>query len=234
MIPVPLAVMDDYLAILRSREIHVGQFGNYKKWLRYFYDFYANYLNTDNKPEKVRLFLEKLQSKNQTPAQCQQAAHAISLFFEMQALVPPSKTPDLSPSKELNLIAEPLPSPSLSPDTPVPNTPYRSFRQRPSQYCAAGYEETSTSPEWDALLAALAGEIKVRHYSRNTLRTYAHWSRQFQRFLKNKPPAELSTADVKDYLTYLAVLETRVWRAARRAAGEEVALYSDGPLHAGD
>jgi integron integrase len=31
------------------------------------------------------------------------------------------------------------------------------------------------------------------------------WSRQFQRYLKNKPPQELSTADVKDYLTYLAV-----------------------------
>ncbi len=51
----------------------------------------------------------------------------------------------------------------------------------------------------------MAAEIKVRHYSRKTLKTYANWSRQFQRFLKDKPPQELSTADVKDYMTYLAV-----------------------------
>ena len=51
----------------------------------------------------------------------------------------------------------------------------------------------------------MADEIKVRHYSRKTLKTYALWSRNFQRFLKNKPPEEVSTADVKEYLTYLAV-----------------------------
>ncbi|HMN13271.1 MAG TPA: integron integrase [Bellilinea sp.] len=54
-------------------------------------------------------------------------------------------------------------------------------------------------------MAKLAAEIKVRHYSRKTLQTYAKWCRQFQRFLKNKPPVELTTADVKEYLTWLAV-----------------------------
>ena len=63
----------------------------------------------------------------------------------------------------------------------------------------------SDSPEWDRLIATLAAEVKVRHYSRNTLKTYAHWSRQFQRFLQNKSPEELSTDDVKEYLTFLAV-----------------------------
>jgi len=74
-----------------------------------------------------------------------------------------------------------------------------------SGYTEAGYRILSDSTEWDELLAKLAAEIKVRHYSRKTLKTYANWSRQFQRFLKNKLPAELSTADVKDYLTFLAV-----------------------------
>jgi site-specific recombinase XerD len=55
------------------------------------------------------------------------------------------------------------------------------------------------------VLEALAAEIKVRHYSRRTLKTYALWSRQFQRFLKNKPPDGLTSSDVKEYLTYLAV-----------------------------
>jgi Phage integrase, N-terminal SAM-like domain len=51
----------------------------------------------------------------------------------------------------------------------------------------------------------MAAEIKVRHYSRKTLKTYANWSRLFQRFLKDKSPLELTTADVKEYLTFLAV-----------------------------
>jgi len=76
---------------------------------------------------------------------------------------------------------------------------------RKSSYVDAGYSIKSDSPEWDAVLVALAAEIKVRHYSRKTLKTYANWSRRFQRFLKNKSPQALSTADVKEYLTYLAV-----------------------------
>ncbi|MFZ4859987.1 MAG: integron integrase [Desulfuromonadaceae bacterium] len=51
----------------------------------------------------------------------------------------------------------------------------------------------------------MATEIKVRHYSRKTLQTYAKWSRSFQHFLKNKPPAALTTVDVKEFLGFLAV-----------------------------
>lgn len=61
------------------------------------------------------------------------------------------------------------------------------------------------SPAWDKVIADLAAEIKVRHYSRNTLKAYADWCRKFQSYLKNKPPEALSPAEVKSYLTYLAV-----------------------------
>src|SRR6266571_8638216 len=73
MIPVPYSVMNDYGALLRVREISPAHVEHYKKWLRYFYDFSANYLDSGDKPEKVKLFLEKLRSKNQTPVQCQTA-----------------------------------------------------------------------------------------------------------------------------------------------------------------
>ena len=82
---------------------------------------------------------------------------------------------------------------------------YSTYASRKSQYTEAGYQEKSASPEWDAALESMAAEIKVRHYSRKTLQTYAIWSRNFQRFLKNKPPGELATEDVKEYLTFLAV-----------------------------
>jgi len=82
---------------------------------------------------------------------------------------------------------------------------YSTDATRRSQFIEAGYQERSVSPEWDKALENMAAEIKVRHYSRKTLQTYATWTRNFQKFLKNKVPAELSTEDVKEYLTFLAV-----------------------------
>lgn len=204
MIPVPHSVMNDYVSVLRSREIPPDHFDHYKKWLRYFYDFYSKYLDTDDKPEKVRLFLEKLRSKKQTPTQCQQAAHAISLYFEIQNMEKQQGTSVDEPQKVQTPVVE-LPYLSLPSGEAVPTALIPAFKQRQSQYSEAGYQEKSDSPEWDSALEAMATEIKVRHYSRKTLQTYANWSRNFQRFLKNKQPAALATEDVKDYLAYLAV-----------------------------
>jgi hypothetical protein len=193
MIPVPYSVMNDYVIILRDREINPGQVEYYKKWLRYFYDFSERYLNTDDNAEKVRLFLEKLRSKQQKPAQCQQAAHAVALYFEMRRLKAATYSQEMKPDRQ--------PSAPTKPALP----PQPSEYQRKSQYVEAGYQEKSDSPEWDVILEAMAAEIKVRHYSRKTLKTYGKWSRCFQRFLKNKPPDEVGTVDVKEYLTFLAV-----------------------------
>lgn len=181
-----------YEALLMLRNIPVARQPYYIKWLRYFLDYCSKYPSDNGKTDQVRRFLEKLQSKKQSSFQCQQAAHAVSLYFEVtnsapisqEAVLPDTDTP-LSPSVSMS-IASPTP-------------------QRPSQFRLAGYQETSDSPEWDTVLATMADEIKVRHYSRKTLITYAKWSRHFQRFLKNKTPQELSTEDVKAYLTFLAV-----------------------------
>jgi integron integrase len=205
MMPVPYSVMNDYVAILRDREIPPGYVEHYKKWLRYFYDFSVKHLDTNNKARKIQLFLEKLRSKKQTPTQCQQAAHAISLYFEMQRRKAQESIVDVAPAFQKSPTTElKIPSPPVQPLS-GPEFPTRTSKQRPSQFSAVGYDEKSDSPEWDELLGKLAAEIKVRHYSRKTLQTYALWSRKFQRFLKNKPPQELSTTDVKDYLTFLAV-----------------------------
>ena len=204
MISVPHPVMNDYVAILTSREIPPASIEHYKKWLRYFYDYSANHLDTEEKPQKVKLFIEKLRSRKQTPMQCQQAAHAISLYFEMQSQDMQQIRSHDERSKEKIPIMEHLPLPPLLPGS-AQAVPLHSFKQRQSQYFEAGYQEKSDSPEWDTVLEAMATEIKVRHYSRKTLQTYANWSRNFQRFLKNKPPALLTTEDVKEYLGFLAV-----------------------------
>jgi integron integrase len=51
----------------------------------------------------------------------------------------------------------------------------------------------------------LTDQIKVRHYSPKTLKTYTFWVRKFQYFTKSKNPEALSTSDVKEFLTFLAV-----------------------------
>lgn len=198
---VPNALVNQYVAALKKREIPISQFADYKKWLRFFLDFSAKYPETNGATEQVELFLEKLREKRQSEEQRRQAAHAVALYFDMcgqEGNV--IQSTDHIPDAEVS---------DLQRSAPVVPTGqqqhYSRGRQGSSHYCEAGYQVKSDSQEWDAVIDTLAGEIKVRHYSRKTLKTYALWSRQFQRFLKNKPPQELTTADVKEYLTYLAV-----------------------------
>ncbi|HSR36112.1 MAG TPA: integron integrase, partial [Desulfurivibrionaceae bacterium] len=117
------------------------------------------------------------------------------LYFEMICGKAESRIPVQTSSAEESPVRQDVVS--------VTAAPLRFGRN--SFYNVPGYQEKTDSPEWDEVIGRLADEIKVRHYSRKTLKTYAHWSRQFQRFLRNKPPAELSTEDVKAYLTHLAV-----------------------------
>jgi hypothetical protein len=70
---------------------------------------------------------------------------------------------------------------------------------------AADKLQPMTGASWVAQFTRLAEEIQVRHYSPKTLKTYRQWLRQFQAFTRSKPPESLSAADVKEFLTWLAV-----------------------------
>ncbi len=198
MLRIPNVIFEGYVAQLRNKRVPPARFAEYRNWLHYFLDFCDKYPVPADKAEKVRLFCEKLKEKNQTDEQRKHAAHAVSLYFEMPenrvttltAASPAS--PDHMTSQESYYVSKAAPR-------------YSIYASRKSQYTDAGYQEKSASPEWDKVLETMAAEIKVRHYSRKTLKTYALWSRNFQRFLKNKPPCELTTEDVKDYLSFLAV-----------------------------
>jgi integron integrase len=51
----------------------------------------------------------------------------------------------------------------------------------------------------------LANDIQVRHYSPKTLKAYTQWVRHFQTFTRSQDPDSLSAADVREFLTCLAV-----------------------------
>ncbi|MBU0485127.1 MAG: phage integrase N-terminal SAM-like domain-containing protein [Proteobacteria bacterium] len=88
MLPIPENVSDRFNIVLEKRAIHEPSRVYYGKWLRYFLDFCKKYSPPSDQSAQVRLFIEKLKSKKQSPQQCAQAAHAVSLFFESQ----PTKT----------------------------------------------------------------------------------------------------------------------------------------------
>ena len=58
---------------------------------------------------------------------------------------------------------------------------------------------------WRDVETKLKDEILLRHYSPRTLQAYAGWMRKLRGFMLNKNPLELTGADVKSFLTYLAV-----------------------------
>ena len=219
MLRIPDAILSRFTERLKNSQVPVCYHAEYLQWLRYYLDFSVVCTLPDSKAEQVRLFCEKLKSKNKTPDQQRRAAHAVSLYF---AIVKNGLPVTSLPEPDSACVTEPAISddcplehpapirkpPTLSAEASPEATPVLDSGlsvARASGYLEAGYAVKSESPEWDAILESLAAEIKVRHYSRKTLQTYANWSRRFQRFLKNKLPHELSSMDVKEYLTFLAV-----------------------------
>jgi hypothetical protein len=81
--PVPVPILKSLEAILEKRAISPAERAYYKKWLRYFLDLCAKYPVPEAPPERVRLFVDNLREKKQTLLQQNQAAHAVSLYFEM-------------------------------------------------------------------------------------------------------------------------------------------------------
>ncbi len=58
---------------------------------------------------------------------------------------------------------------------------------------------------WQEVYQGLKNEIKVRHYSPKTLKSYKNWVRKFQTFTRSKNPELLDPSDVKKFLSFLAV-----------------------------
>jgi site-specific recombinase XerD len=217
MLPIPEYISVQFNNVLRQRAVPESFHVHYRKWLRYFLDYCEKYPPPEAESERLRLFIEKLKSKEQTPQQRTQAAHAISLFFESQEVK--NRAPSGAVSVQKTPVSPALPplktrnandtaggiEPAAMPETTMaePRSTFGSSGGK--RYNEWRCLEKSKSPAWDQSIKRLAAEIKIRHYSRKTLKTYGDWGRKFQSFLSDKSPEELSSLDVKEYLTYLAV-----------------------------
>ena len=200
--PIPSDILAEFEAVLNKRAVPVARHAEYKKWLMYYLDFKEKYSLPDARSEHVRLFIEKLQKKNQSPEQQKQAAHALSLLFETQPRKKITTTiQHRATTKGLPVQALERKAVPSNPSVPPLISPLSGKSRFNDWNCL----KKTDSPEWDRLINNLAGEIKTRHYSRKTLKAYADWCRHYQSYLQNKSPEQLSASDVKTYLTYLAV-----------------------------
>ncbi len=114
---IPSDIWERYSAVLKKRAVPVTRHADYRKWLRYYLDFRGKYPLPDSRSEQVRLFIQKLREKKQTPEQQKQAAHALSLYFEILRKID-NKTPPAQINTEKTVTA-------ATPSTPSNhNSPY--------------------------------------------------------------------------------------------------------------
>ena len=146
--------------------------------------------------------------------QQEQALKAITLYYETLKAKgvsnkkpapltssPPAYAP-LKNKKHFSVneaVARPQPSRDSEPSSTVYGP---SYTVGPSE---KGYVERENGASWEAEYSLLADEIHVRHYSSKTLKTYKGWVRKFQTFTRSKTPELLSSNEVKEFLTFLAV-----------------------------
>jgi integron integrase len=213
--PIPDDILKQFNTVLAEKAVPVSLRDDYRKWLKYYLDFRVKYPPPDIKSEQVRLFIEKMRSKGKTGKDLYHAAQALSLFFSLQSRKKQAASHAERVREEVSagtLTGLDLGSDKdkRSPERTSRGDAVPAVRISPINRPGRKYDEwwclsKTKSPEWDRIIEKLSEEIKTRHYSRKTLKAYADWSRKFQIYLKHKPPGALGAADVKTYLTYLAV-----------------------------
>jgi integron integrase len=80
---IPSQISALYNKHLHDKAIAQKDFFNYRKWLRYYYDFCSKYHHNKLNRESLKCFMDKLKEKKQNEQQLRQAFHAISLYYEL-------------------------------------------------------------------------------------------------------------------------------------------------------
>ena len=144
-----------YRMYLDGKGVKSELLSDYLKWLRFFLDFCEKYKIEGDESGRLLRFIDKLKSKGQTEDQRRQAYHAVTQYF---ALLKEGSSGSTASKAQINATGVAPEQEPLS----LPIQPVQTARR--SYYSESGYQEKSDSPEWDAVMQAMANEIKVRHY----------------------------------------------------------------------
>ncbi len=226
MITVPSDLQRQFEKLMQEKAISNRLWWQYKKWLRYYLDFCQKYNFPDTQQNSLPHFLRKLQEKNQTTIQQEQAACAIKLYYQITAVtnrnarqktenrtlandkcksgVARIKAPHYQVPDHLGQIYS-LKEAAVAYTQNKPGM-HRSVAGRGmAPAVAAALEKPVCGASWMAEYEKLSNEIQFRHYSPKTLKTYRLWVQKFQTFTRSKACELLSVDDVKQFLTDLAV-----------------------------
>jgi hypothetical protein len=222
MLSIPPELTHLYEMRLTQKNVAVEQRPRYKKWLRYYLDFCHKYAFEPTDRRSFPAFQEKLRAKNQSESQCQQAYHAVALYYEMgvsearEAMtgspVPPSIPPKFTHPREKAAVPSPRSHtpPNASSGQPAVSVAHGNT-EGPVQAIAQDNHRDAAElklagASWVSVYDRLTTAVKIRHYSPKTLQqAYKIWTQRFQTFTKSKDPQLVSMEDVRGFLSYLAV-----------------------------
>ncbi|WP_374090142.1 phage integrase N-terminal SAM-like domain-containing protein [Methylomicrobium lacus] len=193
MLTLPQDLSQKFNDLLTGKSFPDEARASYLKWLRFYWDFCKKYQYDPYSSESLPWFLHKLVEKRQSEHQQKQARHSITLFYRMKYNgVASSETSQLTadsagisvryqfapltitPSGTAKTGAKPL-IPANQGNAPTLDEINQTAHSAPK-----------TGSSWVFVYNTLNSEIKIRHYSPKTLKSYRSWTRHFQTFTKSK------------------------------------------------
>ena len=183
---IPAPLNSKFNTLLIKNKIPQRSRVHYLKWLRYYLDFCHKYGLKEYDTQSLPDFINKLKQKKQTAAQQQQAAEAVNIYYgiiqikKLEVKEPPDVFQKSRQAK-------------LKPNHRKPDPASKAVVQKAAE------------EHWNTEFENLANEIKVRHYSLKTLKSYSTWIRKLYHHCNVEDPELLTSGDVKEFLTDLAV-----------------------------
>ena len=169
--------MQKYDRLLINSDVPPKDYPAYRKWLRFYLDFCKKYHHGYAEQSSLPLFIDKFDSKHQNSFQQHQAQKAVHLYYSGLDNKEQVSTSEAEPPVSGLQVGEDIQA--FASDKKIGN--------------------------WARSMEALENEIKVRHYSKKTLKAYVLWAEKLRYFVKGKSPEALDAEDVKGFLNFLAV-----------------------------
>ncbi|MDT8390627.1 MAG: integron integrase [Lentisphaeria bacterium] len=245
MIRVPDSVQSQYDEFLTRYGISGRELSEFRRWLRYYWDFCGKYGHDRLAAASLPLFLDKLASKRQSEEKRAQASRAVKAYWAMvrEERGRRSEVGGQGISgREIEHPTSNIQRPTLkfqengdkAKDKASDKDPATRTRSRQGSLGSVGrgrdlYAQAKTAPPESSLICResqntdfpenvttsswvreydeLRDAIRLRNYSDRTLKTYRHWVRRLQGYTRSKASRDLTTEDVKAFLTHLAVEE---------------------------
>lgn len=191
-----------YKEILVSRRVPREKWPEYQKWVRFYLHFCNKYRHRPADPRSLPHFTEKLASKHQTAEQRAQAQCAVEYYADLLS-------PEWQSSRNEAGVAPAAPQEGERSIAAKKQDAVIYESRIGEEQAHFGIQPECVSEQanaaWRDVEAKLKNEIMLRHYSPKTLQAYAGWMRKLQGFMVNTNPVELTGAEVKRFLAYLAV-----------------------------